>query len=708
MDVRLPDGTVIKDVPDNMSRADLTAKLKANGYDISKLYAPSVGGNEIPQGRSDNKHQVSTAEGALLAGLGGASMGFFDELAGAISAPVKAIKEGKSLGQAYQEGRDIVRAKQKAFAEENPITSQVAGFAGGLAAAPLTPAIGVVGTASRLPGWAQTAINAATSGAVYGGIGGLGGSEATDLGGIARDVGVGSAVGATLGPVAQGIGAGIGAAKKRLGIIASPTAQEQAARRAAGQDVPQSPAEIQAQEKVAEALARDARGTVFQGQNALSPVNQQIARLNKLGDRATLADVGGAGSSTMQLLDTLATLPGSAKTMVGIEQRARAATSGKVLREAAETSLGTGGKRLPAELEALDQARSAAAKPLYDQVRATDVPVDAELRGLLERAKSAFGRIKQVAGIRGEEFTLGEKQAGVDALMLPKQGQVSLSQLDTLKRHLYDIEQGHINPETGRLDEYGNAYKDLRRQLVAKLDAMTTDPQTGQSFYKAARDAYAGPTELRAAANLGNQAMSKDAWKISDITKDMSPSEIEAFKVGAFESLNKKLGSKGGRTELMDMWQNENTREKLQALFGDERSFRQFASAVAKEGRLKALQSVGKGSQTAARLAGAEDLQEPVFADVGKLVAGAKGGSLPAVVASGKSMLNRLAMPEQVRDEMARILMTKGPQAQAELNAMRDLAQRIRVQNALSASRAGRSAGMIGSQLIAPMGSNNP
>lgn len=37
MDVRLPDGTVIKGVPDGMSRADLTAKLAKNGYDVSKL-----------------------------------------------------------------------------------------------------------------------------------------------------------------------------------------------------------------------------------------------------------------------------------------------------------------------------------------------------------------------------------------------------------------------------------------------------------------------------------------------------------------------------------------------------------------------------------------------------------------------------------------------------------------------------------------------
>jgi len=50
MDVRLPDGTVIKGVPDGMSKADLTAKLAKNGYDVSKLGgAPASGSAGIPQ-----------------------------------------------------------------------------------------------------------------------------------------------------------------------------------------------------------------------------------------------------------------------------------------------------------------------------------------------------------------------------------------------------------------------------------------------------------------------------------------------------------------------------------------------------------------------------------------------------------------------------------------------------------------------------------
>lgn len=42
MDVRLPDGTVITDVPDGTTKAELDAKLRANGYDLSKLAAPTA------------------------------------------------------------------------------------------------------------------------------------------------------------------------------------------------------------------------------------------------------------------------------------------------------------------------------------------------------------------------------------------------------------------------------------------------------------------------------------------------------------------------------------------------------------------------------------------------------------------------------------------------------------------------------------------
>jgi hypothetical protein len=46
MDVRLPDGTVINNVPEGTTKAQLLTKLKANGYDVSSLEAkqPEVTG----------------------------------------------------------------------------------------------------------------------------------------------------------------------------------------------------------------------------------------------------------------------------------------------------------------------------------------------------------------------------------------------------------------------------------------------------------------------------------------------------------------------------------------------------------------------------------------------------------------------------------------------------------------------------------------
>jgi hypothetical protein len=43
MNVRLPDGTLIKNVPDNMTKAELVARLQANGYDSAKLQPQTQG-----------------------------------------------------------------------------------------------------------------------------------------------------------------------------------------------------------------------------------------------------------------------------------------------------------------------------------------------------------------------------------------------------------------------------------------------------------------------------------------------------------------------------------------------------------------------------------------------------------------------------------------------------------------------------------------
>ncbi|KXB29269.1 hypothetical protein AT959_14940 [Dechloromonas denitrificans] len=531
---------------------------------------------------------------------------------------------------------------------------------------------------------------AAKVGAGYGAVAGAGDSKARDAMGISKDIAAGALGGAVLGPVvAGGVGAAGAAAKGLTGIATKAAEGTRFADAVANQGIipaASQSAKAEAAQKIAQAIERDAGGRGV----LTNPMDVIAARQSKLGPEATIADAG--GQNTRQLLDTLATLPGKTKDVAERLIHTRQAGRADRLIGAAESGLGTNGARLPQTLEALDSARKEAAGPLYDRVRQTTLAVDPVLESLLERSSNSFGFAKRIAEANGQKFTLLEGSPGVDALMRPQQKVAPLSQLDTLKRSLYDLEQSHVNPETGRLNELGNAYKDLRRDLVAKIDSMTAD-QSGVSFYKQARDAYAGLTELRAAANLGNQAMSKDAWKISQMTDGMSDSELQAFRIGAFESLRKKLGVESGQTQVLKMWRDTATAEKLRELFGDQKSFRQFAADVTKEARLKRLESVGRGSQTASRAAGLGDLDMSVVTEAGNAARSAATGNVSGLVNAATKAWNRVATPEPVRDEMGRLLTAKGEQGAKNLTEIRGIVQQILEERAKRAAQAGAFSG---------------
>lgn len=78
MDVRLPDGTIIKGVPDGMSKADLTAKLASNGYDVSKLApAPAPAAAPAPAQPSFGQRAMNIIEPTveMLGAAGGGMLG---------------------------------------------------------------------------------------------------------------------------------------------------------------------------------------------------------------------------------------------------------------------------------------------------------------------------------------------------------------------------------------------------------------------------------------------------------------------------------------------------------------------------------------------------------------------------------------------------------------------------------------------------------
>lgn len=647
------------------------------------------------QSQSDAKALGESQPGFIkgaISTLQGPAMGFMDELAGVGGAITGAVAnltpwgDGKSIAENYRDTRDAARAASDAHMRDNPIQGHVERIA---ASMPVVLASGAAQVAQGGKGILSAIPESMRQGAKFGAVSGLGESNADTVKGGLTDAAIAGGVSGVLGPLAN--------AAVRGGAAIASNVGQQIASTQAGRNMQKVIADVglgthdgdprrYAAEKIVEAMSRDKP-------NLSNPLSIISARNKTLGDEATLADA--AGQNTKQILDTLATLPGATKNAAERLLHSRQAGRADRLIGAAEEGLSPNGARLSGTLEALDASRRQAAAPLYERVRDSSVPVDQALDDILQRATGAFGRAKELAGIMGEKFHLGDREPVVNALMLRGQRSAPLAQLDTLKRSLFDLEQSHINAETGRLSEVGNAYKNLRRDLVSTIDRLTTDPNTGTSFYKAARDAYAGPTELRAAANLGSQAMSKDAWKIAELTDGLSPSELEAFRIGAFESLRKKLGTESGQTQIMKSWKEPATSEKLKELFGNERSYREFAASVAKEARLKGLESVGRGSQTAARAAGLGDLDMSALTDAGHAARSAATGNIPGLLSSASSAWNRVKTPESVRNQIGEMLLSKGAKGAQNLNEIRNIMDRILEERAKRAAQAGTFAGLL-------------
>ena len=126
--------------------------------------------------------EISKTESAIRGGAQGLSMGFADEA----TARLESILKNKPYEEALQESRSAYKQAQEA----NPITYTGSEIVGGIAPT-FIPGIGQAVTGAKLG-------KLATIGAGTGALSGLGYSEGKDIGEVARDVGIGGALGGAL------------------------------------------------------------------------------------------------------------------------------------------------------------------------------------------------------------------------------------------------------------------------------------------------------------------------------------------------------------------------------------------------------------------------------------------------------------------------------------------------------------------------------
>jgi hypothetical protein len=626
----------------------------------------------------------STLQKGLASAMAGPTFGFFDELAGAISAPVKAIQQGIPLGEAYRQGRDIVRGAAESYEKESPylaaggqLAASLPMAAGGMlaqgvrqigkavmpaitAAAPsIAPSIQAAGrfmtsapAAGQVMGLGQRTAQAAGAGVGYGALGGIGASTSDNPLDVLSDAAKSAALGGALGAATQPAMAVLGAGGRQVMARVSPTS-----------------ANTYAQQKVAEALIRDQPEAL-----ASSALTRAQTRLAKLGPEARIADVG--GKSTRNLLDVQATLPGTTTEAVERAIRERQATRADRLMTAADTSLGTQGAQYLSKLDDFATQRFNESRPYYAAIDKATAKVDDALADVLNKSQSVQGSAELLFKTKtGQTIDLAKLQPGQT---------VPMNVLDSLKQSLYDTSQ---TLKRSGSNAQANAYDDVRQQLIGVLEKQS--PKVGgQSAYTMAMKTWAGPSQMIDAAEIGRSVMRGDILDVQQATKALSPSEIDAFRIGALQALRQSTGTEAGQTSLLKMWKEPATQERLKAAFGND--YRTFAASVAKEARLKGLESTGRGSQTAARLAGTADLD---IAPLGATAAAVSTGNPMGIIAAATNLANQTRTPEAVRNEIGRILLSRDPQ---QLQKLQEVIKRVNESRSRAAGVAGFGAGQAG------------
>jgi hypothetical protein len=575
------------------------------------------------------------AQGALTAAQG-ATFNFADEMAGLVNPRY----------------RDVVRGATQEFAQQNPMSAAGLELAGGLATAPFTGPLslgrGITTTGKILRTGGDIAAQSA-----------LAGAGAADEG----DRLSGAAQGAAIGTVLGG-GANVAGRMIRSGIITP--AMSRLPEGVMGM-VPETAGGYNvrpdyARERLAELLERDAQARIMTGVEPGQEAVMSAARLRKLGPEAPIATAGG---NTLAEIDMLANLPGSAGRQLTMQQRRIAAGRGGAITETAERATGVT-RSAEDELTDLAKRQADAAGPLYDKLRSATFPVDDELQSILGRARLDLGAAQRTATRRGEPQV---------SLRQLKQGdQLPFAAADQLKRSLWDKAQAArrkgSNNEAADLDR-------LRLDLVKKLDSLSPD-------YAKARETFAGFAELETAVDLGRTALSETSESLSKLTKEMTPSELEAFRVGAVDSLRQVAGSQAGQTRLLNMYKEPELKGKLRAIFGND--FREFQRMILSQEELKKLERVGGGSQTFKRLAQAQDQKDAFDFVQASQAATNPVGTLQML----QQKATQYGMPEQQRNKLARLLMLRDQPAQDELRNMQEYMRRRAMGQALGRQTSGR------------------
>lgn len=661
VDVRLPDGRIVRNVPEGTTKAQLMAKIGD-----PKLEAKSRLVGASPYSAADLATYKMTAH-------------LSDKLVPLAQAGIQSLTSGGNFGQNYQRAqseRDRLRTR---YQQDNPI--------GDWASLPLNMFLGgpskIASAVSSIPSMIK-------SGLAYGGLYG-----AADARGTAKQQAAQTATGAAIGGVTAPI----------LGkLISSAVPAIVNAGRNIGQGQKGRSARI-----VGEVLNRQeggARGAM-----------RTIRRAQQRGVPLALADTGDA---TRGALNATARMPGPGRTIARDfvvprqEGAAGIPSQAERIQAALQRDLGPT-TNVTAQSEQMMNAAKVASGPLYEQAYAAPAISTPKLQELLDTpfGRQALAGAKTIAaneridpaglgfalddagnvilnpvpvahidridaarsaydaantayetlarkqqssltpnlfssGLAKAESNLATANAELDAAkrafsQAPKSGSVQETRgyttktLDYVKRGMDDIIESMRDPVTGRLrlNEAGRAQNNVLRNLIQEVDRL--NPQ-----YGVARAVYAGPAKLTSAMQKGKSAVTMDAEKLQAMTKNMTPAELDQFRLGFRSGLSGQIEARvDGADKVRALVGSGKKRAALAQVFGGEKGLDNFINTLIDEQRAAQTYAMtNTGSRTADNLADMVDMSGlgGVALNAGGRAASGQG-LIPNAIATGRDLM---------------------------------------------------------------------
>lgn len=491
----------------------------------------------------------------------GVTFGFADELEAA-------LRSGSISGQEYEQIRDRLRAQQKQFQSDYPITSGVTEV-GGAVATPMAgfralgraaPAVKEAVTGTTLP---QQVIRGGVTGAVTGGIAGAGTSEGDVSGGATTSSVIGGGLGATLPLAFRGAGTMIRNVLTASGIGDQPAA---------------------ASKLIADALKKDNLTP-----DEAAAVLREMERLNV--PRPVLADIG---KSLQDLAYSAYVVPSSQKdsTLRFLESRMIDQPNDIVKGLVQRAGLGKNVNGYE-YLQFLAENQQAAASAKYP--KAYSVAVDArDFRKYVDRP------------VFQQAYEEAQKRAGVYGEALPDIEQIRNAQfvptkiLHQIKIGLDRIVESNTDSITGKVTSFGRDVSNVRREFNNLIKEKNPD-------YAKANKEFADNERIRSSFELGQGYQRLDFKEALDNLKKMNDSEKEAFRLGMMADVNKRLENFKGGDFTRQIFKSDKQKSLMRYAFTDENQYKDFVQYVdALERQSKTSKGIIGGSQTGERVATSE------------------------------------------------------------------------------------------------------